>query len=322
MALGVSTPFRVRLENSIVAYAAYLGKAIAPVRLQAYYPYPHDPPAAGTVAAAAVLLALLTAGALAARRSRPWLAFGWLWFLGTLVPVIGLVQVGGQAMADRYAYVPMIGLAVAVAWTAREIVERVPRARAPVAAVFAACALLWTALTWRQAGFWRDDFTLYEIAKPKTKDEPEVLRKLGARLLEEGRTPEAIEELRRAVAIDPGFAPGHNDLGRALEAAGRKVDATEEYRIAVRDDPDLLEAHLNLAAVLAEKGAIDEAIPHYERAAALRPDRAETHFDLAIALLARERTDEGVAELRRTVELAPDDARAQRMLRKLLEGAR
>ena len=320
MVLGITTPFLLRLENSVVAYAAYLGKMAWPVGLQAYYPYPSEGHPAGVVIAAAAVLALLTAGAWRARRSRPWLLFGWLWYLVTLAPVIGIVQVGGQAMADRYAYVPMIGPAAAVAWGARELVERMPRARAAVASAFAVAAIAWTALAWRQVGYWKDDLALFEIAKVKLQDKPEVHARMGARLLEQGRTDEAIEELRRSVLIDPSYAEGHNDLGRALEGAGRGVDATEEYRIAVRNKPDFVEAHLNLAAILAADGKLDDAIEQYRIATGLRPDRADAHFALAVALLARERTEEGVAELQRTLELDPGDVRAQRALRRARAG--
>ena len=318
MELGIRTPFARRLASSVVAYAAYLGKMIWPARLEAYYPYPSDGYGAGIVLAAAALLALATAGALLAARSRPWLLFGWLWYLATLVPVIGLVQVGGQAMADRYTYVPMIGVSVAVAWTVREVAERVPLARMPVAGAFLLAAGAWTALTCRQVGYWKDDLALYEIAKVKVREEPAVLARIGARLLDEGRPEEAIEELRQAVAIDPRHAEAHNDLGRALEAVGRTVDATEEYRIAVRSKPELAEAHANLAGVLAGDGRLDEAIEHYARAVELRPDQADIRFSFAVALLARERTDEGIAELQRTLQLAPDHARAQRALRRAL----
>ena len=241
---------------------------------------------------------------------------GWLWYLATLLPVLGLVQVGGQAMADRYTYVPLIGISIAVAWSFRELASRAPRARPAIASAFVLCAGAWTALTWRQVGYWKDDASLYVIASAKIKDDA----LLGRMLLEHGRPWEAIEELRRAVESDPDRAATHVELGRALESVDHRVDAAEEYRIAIRKQPDLAEAHLDLADVLAADGKLDDAIRHYEIAVGLLPGRADAHFSLAIALLARERTDEGVAELERTLALAPGDARARRALERARGG--
>jgi tetratricopeptide (TPR) repeat protein len=316
MELGNSTPFPIRLGNAIVSYAAYLGKTIWPADLRAYYPFPYPAQPLGLVLLSAGLLALVTAAAVLAARARPWIAVGWIWYLATLLPVIGLVQVGGQAMADRYTYVPLIGISVAVAWSVREIGSRVPRARPAIAGAFLSCAATWTALTWKQVGFWKDDASLYAIAKEKIQDKAGAHAGIGRMLLEQGRNWEAIEELRRSIDFDPDLAETHNDLGRALEAVGHEVDATEEYRIAVRKKPDLVEAHLNLASMLAADGKLDDAIPQYRIAAELLPGRADTHFALAVALLASERTDEGIAELEKTIALAPDDVRAQRALRR------
>jgi len=316
MELGTSTPFPVRLGNAIVSCVAYLGKAIWPARLLAYYPFPQSPHPLGLVAAAALLLGSVTALAIASVRSRPWIATGWFWYLATLAPVIGFVQVGGQAMADRYTYVPLIGISIAVAWSFRELASRMPRARPAIAGAFVLCAGAWSALTWRQVGFWKDDASLYLIASAKVKDDA----LLGRMLLEQGRPWEAIEELRRAVDVAPDRAATHVELGRALEAVGHRVDAAEEYRIAIRKDPGLAEAHLDLAEVLAADGKLDAAIGQYEIAVGLVPKSADAHFALAIALLARERTDEGIAELERTLALAPGDARAQRALQRARGG--
>ncbi len=281
MELGASTPFAARLGNAIVAYVAYLGKAFWPANLQAYYPFPQTPYSVGLVAAVATLLALVTVVALLSARTRPWIAVGWLWYLATLLPVIGLVQVGGQAMADRYTYVPLIGVSIAVAWSFAELARRVPLARPGIAGASLACVAAWTALTWKQVGYWKDDASLYVIARAKIKDDA----LLGRMLLEQDRPSEAIDLLRRALEYEPERAEIHHELGRALEAVGRQVDAEEEFRVAVRKKPDF----------------------------------AEAHFDLAIALLARGRTDEGVAELQTTLALAPGDVRAQRALRRVTQ---
>jgi hypothetical protein len=250
MELGTSTPFPARLGNAIVAYVAYLGKAFWPAQLLAYYPFPQTAHPLGVVVGAACFLALVTAIALVTARARPWIAVGWFWYLATLLPVIGLVQVGGQAMADRYTYVPLIGVSIAVAWSFDALARRVPRARPAIAGASLACVVAWTALTWRQVGFWKDDASLYVIARAKIKDDA----LLGRLLLEQGRPWEAIELLRRAVDYDPERAEIHLALGRALEAVGHDVDAEEEYRIAIRKKPGFADAQRALRRVREARG--------------------------------------------------------------------
>jgi hypothetical protein len=274
MARGEATPFLLRLENAAIVYVGYLGKAFVPVNLQAFYPHPFRGYPIAEVLGAVLLLALLTAGALRCVPTRPWLAVGWLWFLGTLVPVIGLVQVGWQSMADRYTYVPMIGLAIAVGFG---VAEFAPRA-VPVLAVVASVA--WTGMTWRQVGFWKDDATLAPIAGANIRDTSEAHAGLGNAYLKSGRIDEAIEHLRRAVELDPGLGRARNDLGMALDLQGRTDEALAEYREAVLRAPDLAEAHHNLAGLLAARGQLAEALEEYRRALAIQPDLAESRVEL------------------------------------------
>jgi tetratricopeptide (TPR) repeat protein len=306
MTIGEHVPLGSRAANAIVAYVLYLAKSVAPVRLLAYYPYPHEGYAGWQVAGAALLLIAASAFAWRERRRRPWLAVGWLWFLGTLVPVIGLVQVGQQAMADRYTYVPMIGLAIAVAFSVR--------GRSVGAVLFALAAASWTAATWRQVEFWRDDAALLPIARGKMRDTYEAHAAVGHAFLEQHRWEEAAAELRRATALDPSVAQGHNDLGMALEETGRGDEAVAEYREAIRLAPDLAEGHHNLAGALAERGRTDEAVEHYRRALEIRPDLADTHCELGILLVRLGRADEGVLHLRRALELDPRHEKARRAL--------
>jgi protein O-mannosyl-transferase len=314
VASAEAIPLPLRLGHAVVAYATYLSKAFWPADLAAYYPHPFADHPIALVAGCVALLAALTFGAASARKRAPWLLVGWLWFLGTLVPVIGLVQVGSQAIADRYTYVPMIGLAIAVGFACADLVRRVPSSRIVVTGVLAASLLAGSALTRRQVAYWKDDASLLPIARGKLREGHAVHATLGRAYLRDARYTEAIDELREAVRLEPGFAEGHNDLGMALEAVGRKDEALLEYRAALRSNPALFEAHHNLAGVLADGKQLDEAIEQYERALAIRPDSVETHFDLATVLLARGRKEEAMAELRRTLELAPEHAHAREAL--------
>jgi tetratricopeptide (TPR) repeat protein len=314
MRLGDRVPFGLRAENAIVATATYLGKAIAPARLAVFYPYPTQAYPAWQVLGTALLLAAATVFALRERRSCPWLAVGWLWFLGTLVPVIGLVQVGPQALADRYTYVPMIGLSAAVAFGAAELARRSDAARYASASILLVAVAAWTGLTWRQVGLWKDDRTLFgrmvEIM-PETHLGYGVLGNVN---LFEGRYDEAIVYYRRALALQPNYALWSSNLGRAFLLTGRIPEAKAAFEAALHDSPDLAAAHQNLGYILGTLGDLDGAIEHYEAALRSDPDLHETHYNLGGTLLQKGRIDEAIAHFERALEIAPDYAPARTLL--------
>ena len=310
MALGDQIPFGLRAQNALVAYAAYLRKSLLPVDLAVYYPHPIGAYPAGRVAVAVLVLAALSALAWRAARARPWIAVGWLWFLGTLVPVIGLVQVGSQAMADRYTYVPMIGLAFAVAYSVRE--------GAAAGALLVLCAGAWTALTWRQVGYWKDDRTLFQHVADVQPDNHLAHGILGNVHLREGRLREAMAEFQTALRARPGYAEGHSNLGMALELLGNPTEAAKEYEIALRWSPGLVEAHHNLGRLLVREGELPAAIAHLEVAVRASPDLVNARYNLGLALVRARRFPEAVPHLERALELRPGFAEA----RALLEAAR
>ena len=299
-----SIPFALRVENALVACVAYLGKAVAPFGLTVFYPHPGSSLPIERVLLAVLAIAVATVLAVRFARTRPWLAVGWLWFLGTLVPVLGLVQVGSQAMADRYTYIPLIGASIAVAFS--EL--RVPR----VAVV--ALVLLWGGLTWRQVGVWRDTETLFGHALEVVPENYLARGALGVDRLREGRLQEAEAELREAIRIEPDFALGHANLGAALEGLGRPEEAEREYREAIRLEPRLAQAHQNLGRLLGIRGRTDQAIAHLEEALRHAPDSVFARFNLGVALLAAGRREEGIASLERVLELDPSHAAARAML--------
>jgi hypothetical protein len=246
-------PGAVRAANALVSYVRYLGKAAWPLELAVYYPFSTRIP---WWQWAGALLALVAASAwvLRSARRRPWLAAGWLWYLGTLVPAIGLVQVGGQALADRYTYVPLVGIFVGAVWAAGAGARRPgPGARAIpalVAAVVAALGLL----SFRQAGYWRDGETLFRHAQAVSPGSWVILNNLGTALATRGRLAEAEEAFRAALRLEPFRAQLHGNLGRALAAQGRRAEAEQAYRRALLIDPRFAQARANLAALLAEPG--------------------------------------------------------------------
>jgi tetratricopeptide (TPR) repeat protein len=297
----------VRLGNAALAYAGYLGKIVWPAGLAVYYPHAvHDFPAA-RAAAAGALLAALTALAFALRRRRPWLIVGWLWFLGVLVPMIGIVQVGTQSLADRYAYLPLVGIAVAAVWLAADSLAALPRSRtaaAPLAAV-AIAALAATSLG--QARLWKDSETLYAHALEVTSGNWLVEINLGQALKSRGRLEEAAGHFRAALRIGPGLVAAHAGLADTLMLMHRPGEAVEHYRELLRLRPDFGPGHFGLAAALLDDGRPAEALAAAREAVRLDPGDAAAHDALGSALFELGRTAESVGQFREALRLAPGD---------------
>jgi protein O-mannosyl-transferase len=314
-------PPRARLANALVSYLAYVFKLVWPARLGVFYPHREGSvPVVHVVAAAGVLLAVTAAVLWAARRA-PYLAVGWLWYALTLLPVIGIVQVGTQAMADRYAYVPAIGLFLALAWAAAGLAARAPAPRAwAVAAGLALCAL--TARTVRQIPVWHDSVTLFASTVAAVPDSWVAHYNLGNVLTATGRPAEAEAEFRETVRLRPRFARAHNNLGDALDALGRHEEAAAAYTEAIRINPQMAEAHNNLGTALAATGHLEEAVAALRQAVGIEPRFAEAYLNLGVILRRLGRLQESAEALDRAVTLRPDLdlARYQRAITALEAG--
>ena len=299
-------PLALRLENLPVAYAGYLAKIFWPSPLAVFYPLPGKI-AAPAVAAAAAALILISAGVWRARRRRPYLPVGWLWFLGMLVPVIGLVQVGGAALADRYTYLSATGIFIMVAFAGADLAKRFafPKMVLPAAAIgiLAACV----ALTEHQLRFWRNGEALFRHAIAVTKDNDVALVDLGVALDAQGRFEEAVGCYREAARLAPGRYQIHNNLGNILNQLGRTPEALVEYQEAVRLKPGLASLHNGTGQVLAQLGRSDEAAAEFAEAARLDPHYASPHLELGKVLLRQGRDVEAVAQLRAAVRLDPEN---------------
>ena len=332
-------PLNLRIANALVSYVTYLAKAIWPRRLAVFYPYPESIPwwqAAG----AGFLLVALSILVIRARRRCPYLTVGWLWFFTTLLPVIGLVQVGLQAMADRFTYVPIIGLAIIVGWGVPELLASY-RSRPVVLAVSAAIVLsVLTARSWVQLQHWRNSTVLFEHALQVTHRNYLAHNNLGAALFNQGKIEEAINHYYQAVQIRPDYerayfnlgngfaelgnidaarryyakapsfkpAEARNNLGRALAIQGRIEDAIANYLEALSLKPELAEAHNNLGDALARQGKFDEAIGRFSMALALDPDLAQAHDNLGRALARQGKSAEAIDHFSRALVLKPDFA--------------
>lgn len=303
-------PLGARVCNAFVTYVIYLRQTIWPARLAAFYPYPLTLPAGEAIGAVVFCAAVTVALALSAR-TRPYLLVGWLWFVGTLVPVIGLVQVGAQAHADRYMYAPLLGILVAAVWGASELAARwaVPR-RVAVAlsvAVVTACA----AATDVQSAYWQDGIALWQHAVSVTPPNSHARSNLGVSLAAAGRQTDAIAEYREAIAIDPGLPQAHYNLGLALVATHDTGGAIAEFREAVRLRPDYASAHDSLGNALMDAHQVDAAVAEYREALRIRPDDAKVHNNLGTAFAEAGRPADAAREFIAAVGLEPQRAEWQ-----------
>ncbi len=256
-----------RIENALISYCRYLGKLFWPARLAVFYPYPDHWPLNEALLAGA-LLAGISAFVFTLRTRQPYLLTGWLWYCGTLIPVIGLVQVGGQAMADRYTYLPSLGLFIMVVWGAAELAKPWRYHAMALGVAGGAVVLVCVGLTRRQLVYWQDSETLYRHTLAVTTDNFLAHHNLGIFLYKKGRTGEAITQYQEALRLKPDDAIAHYDLGTALGKEGQTDEAIIQFQEAIQLNPDNAEARINLGTALAVKGRMDEAIAQFRKPSA------------------------------------------------------
>ena len=260
-----------RLGNAVVSYTRYLGKTFWPASLSMFYPYPAGGFPILQVVGAGALLVLITAFVLFQLRRSPWLGLGWFWFLGTLLPVIGLVQVGAQAMADRYSYLPTVGIFIALSWEGARLADkwsRWPRwvFALPVLVVMAALSVL----TWQQVGYWSDQEALTRHALALNENNWRAHLMLSQSLAENKKFYEALGHAAEAARLIPTYARAHNNLGFLLYRVGRVDEAIIEFQKAIALQPDNAEAHGNLGVAFGKKGWTEDAMREMSLAARLR----------------------------------------------------
>ena len=313
MAAMAGLPMAARIQNAVVSYARYVGKLLWPVDLAVFYPHPGHWPW-GTVAAAGLVVTGLCFLAVWLSRPAPYLAVGLFWFLGTLVPVIGLVQVGGQSLADRYTYVPSIGLFIVVAWGGGEVVVRwrLTKALAGVGAVIvlAACG----ARTRDQLPYWQDGEKLFAHALAVTEGNYVAYDCLASVRYHQGRVDEAITHLRKALELRPNYAQAHHNLGCAQLANGHMDEAIAHFRKALELQPNYAEAHNNFGVVLRQQGQLGNAMGHFQKALEIRPDYAEAHNNFGLALRRQGQPQNAIAHFQKALEIRPDYAEAHNNL--------
>ncbi len=349
-------PVSTRLANAVLVYAKYVEKAFLPTGLIVYYPHRGDTWTAASVVIAAAILLAVSLIAIAALRRFPFLAVGWAWYLGTLIPMIGLVQIGGQQMADRYTYFPLIGVFVAVVWLLAAIWPQHALGRRILSVVAVGCYLALGYLSLIQIAYWHDGVRLFEHALACGPDNAFSRNQLGCARVQKGQLHEAIEDFEAATRLSPRFDQPQHNLGLVYQRLGRLDEAVAHYQAAlaindsyldshnnlgaifyarrdyagakrhlkkvVEQDPSFALAWVNLALVSSETGNDAEAIEFSQRALELDPAQLNCRRILARALIHQRRFEEAIGQLQTLLVATPRDVDSQLLLQRLIAARR
>jgi tetratricopeptide (TPR) repeat protein len=302
----ISAPLALRIGNAMVSYVVYLCMMLCPVGLAVLYPYPEDGLPGWEITLAVMLLAGISCGVFLRRQKEPYLLIGWLWYLEMLIPAIGLVQSGLRAYADRYTYLPQIGLYLLLTWAVADLCAgwRYRRVVLGGGATIILVALIFCARV--QTSYWRNSESLWTHTLACTSDNYIVHNSLGYTLLQKGNVDEAIAHFQKAVQIKPGYVEAYYNAGNALLQKGNVDEAITYYQKALQIIPDYTKACYNLGNALLQKGNVDEAIVYYQKALENHPDYAEAHNNLGNALLKQGRVNEAVTHYQKALQINPD----------------
>jgi len=297
-------PCRERFTNALVSYVGYIWKMVLPIDLAVYYPHAGMPPSWKWMGALVILIAI-TALVLRWARTHPYLPVGWLWYLVTLLPVIGFVQIGAQAMADRYTYIPLIGLFIMMVWGAYYAAGARKYPRITLGVFFPAVIIALMVLTTIQLSYWRDSRTLYGHALTVTEGNYLIHNNLGNELAAVGEMDEALVHYLEAVRIYPDYADSHYNLANAFARIGEDDRAIQHYLEAIRIMPDHEKAHYNLGITFARRGNLDKAIEYFSGTLKINPNSVDARYNLGSALAAKGEYNEAIAHFTEILRLEP-----------------
>ncbi|MFZ5571367.1 MAG: tetratricopeptide repeat protein [Thermodesulfobacteriota bacterium] len=297
-------PLESRLLNALISYCRYLVKTAWPFQLSVFYPFPQVislwlPVSAGFALFCFSLFALFQSS------KRPWLFFGWFWYVGTLVPVIGIIQVGAQSMADRYTYIPLIGIFIAMAWEIAEWVKKHQFRKKFLLPTGSILVAAFSILTWVQVHHWRDSITLYEHVLRINDDNSVIQNTMGLAKLDRNRVQEAIQHFSKAIWLKPDNGKPYNNLGIALVQNNQLALAEQAFRNAIELMPGFADAHVNMGIVKLRQGDTRNAIAHFSQALALNPIHAKAHFSMALAYEKENRVDRAISHYETAIKTEP-----------------
>jgi protein O-mannosyl-transferase len=311
-------PLLIRASNAIISYCVYLRQAFWPAELSVLYPYPR--PQAGYTILCLLLFIAITTVIMRSGRKKKYLITGWLWYIVSLVPVIGIMQVGRQAHADRYTYIPLVGIFILIAWGLYSTAGKLTRLKKLfVNVVLSAIFIVMAVKTREQIGYWKNGLTLFTHGFDVTKGNvnEDAYYNFGNLLAQAGRTDEAVSCYRKALEINPYHALSHNNLGLLLEKAGRADEAIAHFLKAVETVPKA-EAHNNLGTLLAERGRTEEAMVHFLKALEINPDYSDAHYNFGLLLANIGQKDSAIVHYQKALDINPDLAEAHNNLAFLL----
>jgi tetratricopeptide (TPR) repeat protein len=310
MASVAESSLPTRLGYAAVSYVVYLKQMFYPAGLIVLYHFPEKGLPLSEIVAALTLLAGITAGTLALRRRHPYLLVGWLWYLGMLVPMIGLVHVGAAARADRFTYLAQIGAYVMMVWAAEDLAASWQYSRRILSAGALSAIVVLMACAWQQTTHWRNSDTLWTHTLTFASNNPLAEINFGDALLDEGKVDEAIPHLQQALQLNPNYAEARNNLGNALFQKGEVDDAITQIQQALELKPNFAEAHFNFGNALLQKGEVNEAITHFQYALQIKPDYADARNNLGNALLQTGGVDGAIAQFQQALQIKPNYAEA------------
>lgn len=312
-------PLEIRIGNAVVSYAKYMAKMIWPDRLAVLYPHPIILPL-WEVAGATLLLVMITVLVYLSRRRSPYLIVGWLWYLGTLLPVIGLVQAGVQGMADRFTYIPMIGLFIMVVYGISDIVSGWRCSTVALAISGALWLLILMISTAYQVQVWRNSVTLFSHTLTVTVNNSIIENNLGVTLARQGEDYDAAVHYKKALKINPRYSDAHHNLAALLARQGKDQEAMVHFFEALRTKPNSAEAHNDLGVLLTKNGKIQEAIFHFVEAIRINPNYGETYFNLGLVLLEQKRNEEAISFFNEALRINSEKSKIQHHLAVALAG--
>ena len=297
-------PMDVRIGNALVSYAGYLGKMFWPHEMAVLYPHPGELPL-WQIVVACLLLISISLLAISTAKRRPWFVVGWLWYIGTLVPVIGLVQVGMQAMADRYTYVPLIGIFIVIAWSVPELASGRSHKKILLTTLAIIYLSVLMTVTYKQVRYWENSTALFKHTLNVTANNYIAHDKLGEALAEQNRTVEAIRHYSEALRIKPDFVQAYLHIGVAHASLGNSEDAVYYYNKALQIKPNYEKAHNNLGNAMAQQGNFEAAVYNYNEALKINPDYAGAHYNLGKIASNQGKIEDAIIYYKKTLQLNP-----------------
>lgn len=318
MVQTAAVDMKLRIANALVSYVAYLEKLIYPIDLTCFYPFPETVPFWKAILSFVFLIAV-SITAMRVHRKRPYVTFGWFWYLGTLVPVIGLVQAGlWPATADRFVYVPYIGIFIILSWGSAEAFKHFRLRSYALAASGGLIILTLAVMSYNQTAYWKNSVTLFQHAIAVTSGNYLSHYALGFALERRGKTKAAIEHYRTSLKINPQQVDVHYNLALVLASQKKIEEAIKEYQKVLLLDPNDYQVYNNLGNLFYKQGRYDDAIRHYERAIGIKPDHTNAHRNLGAALIRKGRISESVQHFQDALRLEPDNIQTKSYLKTAL----